>query len=153
MNQQIGRLDSIWSGIIVWLVLIMVRCHWFHWGSFQWEKRILPIIWIRLNAIYTLTIKSFEGWGGTFNTFFKKISRTKNKFSHKFRIERFIYGSFPKWIFLLFYEFCMCAAAAAITFIAKSSYNALNIHTADEIINQFADVHELLGKAMVNVSS
>lgn len=47
----------------------------------------------------------------------------------------------------------MCAAAAAVTFLAKSTYNALNIHTADEMINQFADVHELLGKAMVNVSS
>ncbi|XP_031629035.1 gustatory receptor for sugar taste 43a-like [Contarinia nasturtii] len=36
---------------------------------------------------------------------------------------------------------------------AKPNYNAFNIHTTDEIINQFADIHELLGKAMVNVSS
>lgn len=42
---------------------------------------------------------------------------------------------------------------AAGAFIVKSTYNALDIHATDEIINQFADVHELLGKAMVNVSS
>lgn len=40
-----------------------------------------------------------------------------------------------------------------VHFTAKPNYNAFNIHTADEIINQFADIHELLGKAMVNVSS
>ncbi|XP_055306380.1 gustatory receptor for sugar taste 43a-like isoform X2 [Sitodiplosis mosellana] len=36
---------------------------------------------------------------------------------------------------------------------AKPNYNAFNIRSADDVINIFADVHELLGKAMVNVSS
>lgn len=40
-----------------------------------------------------------------------------------------------------------------VAFSAKLTFDAFNIHTADEIINQFADIHELLGKAMVNVSS
>lgn len=37
--------------------------------------------------------------------------------------------------------------------VGKVNYNAIILRTPDEIINQFADIHELLGKAMVNVSS
>lgn len=52
------------------------------------------------------------------------------------------------------FEFFTRVVCISISFFpVNSTYNANDIHTADEMINQFADVHELLGKAMVNVSS
>lgn len=105
----------------------------------QTKRRLKEKLWYNLNKI------EFESNADTDT---ETIFHFENRFSFKLEKHLPICSTNNK-IFYSCFSFAFYTQTAGV----KSNNSLLYLQTPDEIINQFADIHELLGGAMENVSA